>query len=200
MQQLKFLLPKDVEEKEILKRYIEINENYKIPNKDVEVEFHCQFLRLDKELDYRSYIHRREYTEDEFIKDYIKTNYKRYVLDTYKFVGVFDESKRFIGKMHEAQGQFIKALDKLEFFEKIESEMYNYFANSFNNLDFRNLYQKRDGIYLGTRGIPSAIEDPLFDQRMLGVLLQGDNKIMTTKEYHNQLRKIKKELNARKQD
>jgi hypothetical protein len=200
MKQLKFLLPKDFEEKEKLERYIKINENYKIPNKDVEVEFHCQFLRLEKELDYRSYILKREYTEDEFIKDYIKRNYKRYVLDSYEFVGVFDESKRFVGKMHEALGQFVEALDKLEFFEKIESEMYNYFDNHFNNLDFRNLYQKRDGIYLGTRGIPSAIEDPLFDQRMLGVLLQGNDRIMTTKEYHSQIRKIKKELNARKQN
>jgi len=194
MKELKFLLPKDVEEKEILERYIEINENYKIPNKDVEVEFVYEILSLEKELDYRSYILKREYTEEEFIKDYIKTNYKRYVLDSYEFVGVFDQRKRFVGKMHEAQGQFVEALDKLEFFEKIESEMYNYFDNHFNNLDFRNLYQKRDGIYLGTRGIPSAIEDPLFNQRMLGVLLRGDNRIMTTKEYHAQIRKIKKEL------
>jgi hypothetical protein len=118
----------------------------------------------------------------------------RYVLDSYEFVGVFDNNKRFVGKMYEAQNQFINALDKLEFFEKIENEMYNYFDNRFNNLDFRNLYQKRDGIYLGTRGIPSAIEDPLFDQRMLGVLLRSDNRIMTTKEYHAQIRKIKKEL------
>lgn len=193
MKTLDYLLPEDVIRKKELELYIEENKDKKIPNKDIEVEFHCQFLRLDKELDYRSYIHKREYTEDEFIKDYIKTNYKKYVLDTYEFVGVFDESKRFVGKMHEAQGQFVEALDKLEFFEKIESEMYNYFDNHFNNLDFRNLYQKRDGIYLGTRGIPSAIEDPLFDQRMLGVLLRGDNRIMTTKEYHAQIRKIKKD-------
>jgi len=194
MKQLKFLLPKDFEEKERLERYIKINENYKIPNKDIEVEFVYEILSLEKELDYRSYIYKREYTEDEFIKDYIKRKYKRYVLDSYEFVGVFDERKRFVGKMHEAQGQFVEALDKLEFFEKIESEMYNYFDNRFDDLDFRNLYQKRDGIYLGTRGIPSAIEDPLFNQRMLGVLLRGDNRIMTTKDYHGQIRKIKKEL------
>jgi len=194
MKQLKFLLPKDFEEKERLERYIKINENYKIPNKDVEVEFVYEILSLEKELDYHSYILKREYTEEEFIKDYIKRNYKRYVLDSYEFVGVFDERKRFVGKMHEAQGQFVEALDKLEFFEKIESEMYNYFDNRFDDLDFKNLYQKRDGIYLGTRGIPSAIEDPLFNQRMLGVLLRGDNRIMTTKEYHAQIRKIKKEL------
>jgi len=194
MKKLKFLLPKDVEEKERLEHYIEINENHKIPNKDVQVEFVYEILDLEKELDYRSYIYKREYTEDEFIKDYIKRKYKRYVLYSYEFVGVFDERKRFVGKMHEAQGQFVEALDKLEFLKKIESEMYNYFYNHFNNLDFRNLYQKRDGIYLGTRGIPSAIEDPLFDQRMLGILLRSDNRIMTTKEYHNQIRKIKKEL------
>jgi len=72
MKQLKFLLPKDVEEKERLERYIQINENYKIPNKDVEVEFVYEILDLKKELDYRSYIHRREYTEDEFVKDEVK--------------------------------------------------------------------------------------------------------------------------------
>jgi hypothetical protein len=99
--------------------------------------------------------------------------------------------------MYEAQKQFIDALDKLEFFEKIENEMYNYFDNRFDNLDFRNLYQKRDGIYRGYRIPP--LNDPFYDKRMLGQLVNG-NLIMTTKEYHNQIRKIKKQLNATKQN
>jgi gamma-glutamylcyclotransferase (GGCT)/AIG2-like uncharacterized protein YtfP len=199
MKELKFLLPKDILKKEELELYIEENKDKKIPNKDVEVTLHIQFDIdcLKKDIAYFERHYGRPVSEDEFIKKHVTDGYIRYILDSYEFVGVFDNNKRFVGKMYEAQKQFIDALDKLEFFEKIENEMYNYFDNRFDNLDFRNLYQKRDGIYRGYRIPP--LNDPFYDKRMLGQLVNG-NLIMTTKEYHNQIRKIKKQLNATKQN
>jgi hypothetical protein len=195
MQLLTYLLPSDSKKKKELELYIEENEDKKIPNKEIEVQFHCQFLDLEKELDYHSYLLKRPYTEEEFIKKYILRRYKRYVLDSYEFVGLFDDNRysRFKGKMYQAHDEYVQALDKLDFFDKISNEVYNYFTHRFGDIDHRNLYQKSDGVYLGTRGIPTAIEDPYYDKRMLGYLISGD-KILTTKEYHSAIRKIKNQL------
>ena len=194
MKPLDYLLPEDVIRKQELELYIEENKDKKIPNKEKPATYHFQLRIPDMEQDLECY----GVTEKEYINQmFERRSFLRYCVEPYQFVGIFEDNKRYYAPMFEAHKEFVDALDEIDFYEEVISEMYNFFRKKKKNIDYRDLYEKEDGIYLGYRTAPT--DDPYYDSRMLGVLT-GGSLIMTTKEYHDQLRKIKKELNARKQD
>ena len=194
MKPLDYLLPEDVIRKQELELYIEENKDKKIPNKEQPATYHFQLRIPDMEQDMECY----GVTEKEYINQmFERRSFLRYCVEPYQFVGIFEDNKRYYAPMFEAHKEFVDALDEIDFYEEVISEMYNFFREKKKNIDYRDLYEKEDGIYLGYRTAPT--DDPYYDSRMLGVLT-GGSLIMTTKEYHDQLRKIKKELNARKQD
>lgn len=196
MKPLDYLLPEDVVRKQELELYIEENRDKKIPNKEKTSTYHFQFRIPDMEQDLQCY----GITEEEYINEFLKKDsLLRYCVQPYEFVGIFDDNKRYYAPMFEANKEFIDVLDEIDFYKEIISEMYNFFRKKNKNIDYRNLYEKEDGIYLGYRTAPTPEQDPWYDARMLGVLT-GGTLIMTTEEYHNQIRKIKKELkeNAKK--
>ena len=188
MKTLTFLLPKDALKKQELELYIEENKDKKIPNKEQPATHHFEFYISDLEQDLECY----RVTEDEYIKQYLqKDSLLRYCVQPYEFVGIFGNNKRYKAPMFLAHKEFVDALDEIEFYEELISEMYNFFRRYNKNIDYRDLYEKEDGVYLGYRTAPT--DDLHYDSRMLGVLT-GGSLIMTTKEYHDQLRKIKKDL------
>jgi len=192
MKELKFLLPEDVLKKEQLELYIEENKNKKIPNKEEPATYHFQFDIDDLEQDLECY----RISEEEYINAVLqKDSLLRYCVQPYEFLGIFDNNKRYQAPMFLAHKEFIDVLDEIEFYKEAISEMYNYFRKKNKNIDYRNLYEKEDGVYLGYRTAPDPKHDPWgdYNPRMLGILT-GGSLIMTTEEYHNQMRKIKKEL------
>jgi hypothetical protein len=190
MKTLTFLLPKDARKKQELELYIEENKDKKIPNKEEPATYHFELRISDMEQDLECY----RVTEEEYINQMLKKDsLLRYCVQPYEFLGIFNDNKRYRAPMFLAHKEFIDALDKIEFYEEAISEMYNYFRKQNKNIDYRNLYEKEDGVYLGYRTAPDTKQDPWYNPRMLG-LLTGGSLIMTTEEYHNQMRKIKKEL------
>ena len=190
MKTLTFLLPKDALKKQELELYIEENKDKKIPNKEQSASYNFEFDIDDLEQDLECY----RVTEEEYINEFLKKDsLLRYCVQPYEFVGIFNNNKRYKAPMFLAHKEFVDALDEIEFYEELISEMYNYFRRYNKNIDYRNLYEEEDGIYLGYRTAPNPKNDPWYDARMLGVLT-GGSLIMTTKEYHDQLRKIKKDL------
>jgi hypothetical protein len=188
MKTLTFLLPKDALKKQELELYIEENKDKKIPNKEQSASYNFEFDIDDLEQDLECY----RVTEEEYINEFLKKDsLLRYCVQPYEFVGIFNNNKRYKAPMFLAHKEFVDALDEIEFYEELISEMYNYFRRYNKNIDYRDLYEKEDGVYLGYRTAPT--DDLHYDSRMLGVLT-GGSLIMTTKEYHEQLRKIKKDL------
>lgn len=196
MKPLDYLLPEDVIRKQELELYVEENKDKKIPNKEKTATYHFQLRIPDMEQDLECYgITEKEYINQMFQRD----SFLRYCVQPYEFVGIFDDNKRYYAPMFEANKEFIDVLDEIDFYKEVISEMYNFFRKKNKNIDYRNLYEKEDRVYLGYRTAPDPKDDPWYDARMLGVLT-GGSLIMTTEEYHNQIRKIKKELkeNAKK--
>jgi len=188
MKPLDYLLPEDVIRKQELELYIEENKDKKIPNKEQPATYHFQLRIPDMEQDMECY----GVTEKEYINQmFERRSFLRYCVEPYQFVGIFEDNKRYYAPMFEAHKEFVDALDEIDFYEEVISEMYNFFRKKKKNIDYRDLYEKEDGIYLGYRTAPT--DDLHYDSRMLGVLT-GGSLIMTTKEYHDQLRKIKKDL------
>ena len=192
MQTLDYLLPSDVKRKKELELYIEENRYKKIPSKEQWGTYNFSLYISDLEKDLECW----GITEEQYIHNFLnKDSLLRYCIPNYEFVGIFGENKRYIAPMFLAHKEFIDALDEIEFYQEAVSEMYQYFKKKIKNIDYRNLYEKEDGVYLGYRPAPTPVE--WYDPRMLGVLNEG-HMIMTTKEYHTQLRKIKNNLKKKK--
>ena len=192
MKLLDYLLPEDVIRKQELELYIEENKDKKIPNKEQPATYHFQLRIPDMEKDMECY----GVTEEEYINQmFQRRSFLRYCVQPYEFVGIFEDNKRYYAPMFEAHKEFLDVLNEIEFYEEVVSKMYNFFRKKKKNIDYRNLYEEEDGIYLGYRTAPNPKDDPWYDARMLGVLT-GGRLIMTTEEYHDQIRKIKKEIKA----
>lgn len=193
MRLLEYLLPSDVKRKKQLELYIEENKDKKIPNKEEPATYNFELLIPDLEMNLECY----KVTEEEYINELLKKDsLLRYCVQPYEFIGVFGEYKRYKAPMFLANKEFLDALDEIDFYKEAIQEMYNYFRKKKRDIDFRNLYQKEDGVYLGYRTAP--VDDLVYyEPRMLGVLNEG-HLIMTTKEYHAQLKKIKNNLKKKK--
>lgn len=194
MQLLEYLLPSDVKRKKELEIYIEENRDKKIPNKEKTSTYHFEIRISDMEQDLECWA----ITEEQYIHNFLnKDSLLRYCVQPYEFFGIFDDNKRYYAPMFEAHKEFIDALDEIEFYQEAISEMYQYFKKKIKNIDYRNLYEKEDGVYLGYRTAPSPPGDEWYDPRMLGILNEG-HMIMTREEYHTQLKKIKNNLKKKK--